>query len=71
MSDDNIARFLAKRSVQTKKECDEVPQKITPHQFGTSTSDTSLSEWNATLASGEIYETCISSIHSELCIFGC
>ncbi len=33
MSDDNVARFLAKYSALAKKECDEVPQKVTPHQF--------------------------------------
>ncbi|MBD5394374.1 MAG: site-specific integrase [Lachnospiraceae bacterium] len=33
MSDDNVARFLAKYSGLAKSECDEVPGKVTPHQF--------------------------------------
>ncbi len=33
MSDDNVARFLAKYSPMAKLECDEVPKKVTPHQF--------------------------------------
>lgn len=33
MSDDNVARFLAKYSSMAKSECDEVPKKVTPHQF--------------------------------------
>lgn len=33
MSDDNVARFLKKYSALAKSECDEVPEKVTPHQF--------------------------------------
>lgn len=33
MSDDNVARFLAKYSKMAHAECDEVFEKVTPHQF--------------------------------------
>ena len=33
MSDDNVARFLKKYCALAKAECDEVPEKVTPHQF--------------------------------------
>lgn len=33
MSDDNVARFLAKYSAMAKSACDEVPERVTPHQF--------------------------------------
>ncbi len=33
MSDDNVARFLKKYSALAKSECDEVPEKVTPHQI--------------------------------------
>lgn len=33
MSDDNVARFLAKYSAMARLECSEVPEKVTPHQF--------------------------------------
>lgn len=33
MSDDNVARFLAKYSAKARLECSEVPEKVTPHQF--------------------------------------
>ena len=33
MSDDNVARFLTKYSAMAHAECNEVPQKVTPHQF--------------------------------------
>ena len=33
MSDDNVARFLKKYTAMAKAECEEVPAKVTPHQF--------------------------------------
>lgn len=33
MSDDNVARFLKKYSVMAKKECPEITNFVTPHQF--------------------------------------
>lgn len=33
MSDDNVARFLAKYSKMAHAECEEVFEKVTPHQF--------------------------------------
>lgn len=33
MSDDNVARFFAKYSKLAKSEYNEVPEKVTPHQF--------------------------------------
>jgi site-specific recombinase XerD len=33
MSDDNVARFMKKYGATAKKECPDVPDKITPHMF--------------------------------------
>lgn len=33
MSDDNVARFLKEYVKRAKEECDEVPDKVTPHMF--------------------------------------
>lgn len=33
MSDDNVARFIKKYAKQAKQECDEVPDRVTPHMF--------------------------------------
>lgn len=33
MSDDNVARFLSKYSAMAHAKCNEVPERVTPHQF--------------------------------------
>jgi site-specific recombinase XerD len=33
MSDDNVTRFLKGYAASARKECDEVPDKVTPHMF--------------------------------------
>ena len=33
MSDDNVSRFLSEYAAQARCECDEVPEKVTPHMF--------------------------------------
>jgi site-specific recombinase XerD len=33
MSDDNVARFIRKYATMAKKECDAVPDNVTPHMF--------------------------------------
>jgi site-specific recombinase XerD len=33
MSDDNVARFMQKYGVDAKKQCPDLPEKITPHMF--------------------------------------
>ena len=33
MSDDNVARFLKKYTIMAREVCDEMPAKVTPHQF--------------------------------------
>ena len=33
MSDDNVARFINSYAASARKECDEVPGKVTPHMF--------------------------------------
>jgi site-specific recombinase XerD len=33
MSDDNVARFMQKYGANAKKQCPDVPEKITPHMF--------------------------------------
>lgn len=33
MSDDNVARFIDKYAALARKECDEVPENVTPHMF--------------------------------------
>ncbi|MGL5437761.1 MAG: tyrosine-type recombinase/integrase [Lachnospiraceae bacterium] len=33
MSDDNVARFIDKYASLARKECDEIPENVTPHMF--------------------------------------
>lgn len=33
MSDDNVARFINKYAAMARKNCDEVPENVTPHMF--------------------------------------
>lgn len=33
MSDDNVARFLKGYVTSARKQCDEIPDKVTPHMF--------------------------------------
>lgn len=33
MSDDNVARFIKRYTLRAKQECDEVPERVTPHMF--------------------------------------